>query len=191
MGEEESTIYFLVIETECLHENETKKEIQERSEPYHNDIGNSRPTTYSDLLQQIDSVAKRANRMNRGNDGRNRIIPSVDFESDNAGDESCLRPASSLKNTAVHESMGGGSMYLNSSTNCIDEENKTKIRMIRNLIDDAIKIVEKSIPTLKPLLQRVSHGYDSGNDTYEAFCDGTNIIVNIFSYIPKCKTNTS
>ncbi len=167
------------------------------------DSGNLRPTNHLDLLQQIEDVTKltkpRKKRRGNVNNDHERIIPSAVFEADNAGDDSCLRPSSDLNNISVDESMGGGHMYcdsgtmksLHSNTNDLGDEIKFKIRAIRNLIVDAIKIVEKSIPTLKSLLQRVSHGYDGFNDTYEAFCDGSIIIVNIFSYLPKYESNAS
>ena len=183
--------------------NSVGKEIQDCTPTNQIDSGNLRPTTHLDLFRQIDDVTKLTKRSKKwrvnNNNEYDRIIPSAAFEADNAGDDSCLRPSSDLNNIAVDESMGGGHMYcdpgtvksLNSSMNGFRDDIKLKICAIRNLIVDAIKIVEKSIPTLKSLLQRVCHGYDGSNDTYEAFCDGSIIIMNIFSYVPKYESDTS
>lgn len=118
-------------------------------------------------------------------------------ESDNAGDDTCLRPSSSLTNVTVDTSMGGGKMFCDANTvdalnsGNMNEETKRKISRIRKMLGEAIKIVKDSIPSLETLVRRVSHGYDSENGTYEAFCDGRNIIVNLFSYLHKVHPNHS
>merc|ERR1712038_1049184 len=60
-----------------------------------------------------------------------------------------------------------------------------KILLLRNALEEASQLVQRSIPSTKDLLTTIRVGYDGKNDTYEAFCVGSTIVVNLFAYLPK------
>lgn len=147
------------------------------------------------LQEQID-LAGSVNRHKR-NTGSNphvldSIIPEADFGQDDGGDDdTCLRPSSQLKPVPCEIGLGGGTMHCDTIAesaiihNTLSEDQKARIVTLRNTLNDAIALVERGIPSVSKLLPRIREGYDTANDTYEAFCDGTYIIVNLHSYMYK------
>uniref|UniRef100_A0A6U6CTT5 Uncharacterized protein n=1 Tax=Odontella aurita TaxID=265563 RepID=A0A6U6CTT5_9STRA len=160
---------------------------------------NHAPATLRDLERQIAQISsatdvtkggKRRKRRGGGEDeDLSPIIPASYFGQDDAGTDSCLRPSSQLQCAQVDESLGGGSLLCDPGAargiGLLQGSTKARICSLRAALEEALDLVLASIPSLGLLLKRVRHGYDSSNDTYEAFCDGTQIVVNLFAYLPK------
>lgn len=152
---------------------------------------------FSDLEAQIQEVSKRAvpEKGSKNRSSSNSIIPESMFENDNAGNDICLRPSSSLVEVQVDENLGSGSIWFDKqSATQVQNKNfnvsSTLILLLRQTLVEAKDIVRKCIPPLSTLLNLVLDGYDSNNNTYEAFCNGNQIIVNLYSFIPKLGTRT-
>jgi len=152
------------------------------------------PATAADLMEQI----RRANQKGKGKKKGGccesdlpPIIPQTEFEGDNAGDDTCLRPASSLEDVPVDASLGGGSMFCDARSASEIQNGTWSARLrsdvsaLREHLNSANDLVRGSIPSLGQLLQRVKAGFDADNDDYEAFCNGTHIVVNLHAFKPK------
>eukprot|EP00591_Stephanopyxis_turris_P010408 CAMPEP_0195525508 /NCGR_PEP_ID=MMETSP0794_2-20130614/25991_1 /TAXON_ID=515487 /ORGANISM="Stephanopyxis turris, Strain CCMP 815" /LENGTH=990 /DNA_ID=CAMNT_0040655987 /DNA_START=150 /DNA_END=3122 /DNA_ORIENTATION=+ len=155
-------------------------------------------TSAAELQQQIERINRSIR--DKGEKLKNRngtdlppIISEADFGCDDSGHDSCLRPSSSLQNIPVGFSLGGGALLCDqNAADAIKNgkwstQIKARIASLRNVLGEATDIVRKGIPSLDSLLERIRPGYDSSNDTYEAFCDGTQIIVNLHAYMPKLR----
>mmetsp|Transcript_33108 Transcript_33108/g.50043 ORF Transcript_33108/g.50043 Transcript_33108/m.50043 type:complete len:1085 (+) Transcript_33108:339-3593(+) len=152
-----------------------------------------------DLEAQIARITRTVGRKRRNtygvdDDGLDSIIPEANFGSDDAGTDTCLRSSSALQCINVDDSLGGGSLLCDERTisdlrnNAWSSSAKTQLAALRQLLDESIDVVRRCTPSLSPLLSRVRHGYDSNNDTYEAFCDGKRIVVNLYTYMPRLPT---
>ncbi len=157
-------------------------------------------TNFAHLEEQIKNVTKRVTSKKRTQDGGdkpNPIIPESLFEDDNAGNDVCLRPSSSLVKMDVSTAFGGDCIWFDKTSAAqirsgkFNLQNQRKIALMRNVLEEAKRVVCESIPSTKVLLQRVMAGYDAKNDTYEAFCNGHCIIVNLFAYTPKLISQSS
>merc|ERR1712043_139192 len=62
---------------------------------------------------------------------------------------------------------------------------KNKIHSLQKIFEEAKSIVCQSMPSLNTLIECVVIGYDGQNNDYEGFCNGNQIIINLYSYIPK------
>jgi len=148
------------------------------------------PKSRDDLEQQIKRVSQIAS-----NQTENSIIPEADFPDDAAGHDCCLRKSSTLKKVAVDATLGGGHIYCdNTSATAIknrewSNEKQRKVFALRGILKEASNMVRQSIPSLTTLLGRVHAGYDGDNNTYEAFCDGERVIVNLFANMFKLAGN--
>jgi hypothetical protein len=163
------------------------------------------PTTAADLMKQIQKTnqlnKKGSKKRKQGccgsDDHLDPLIPATDFEDDNAGEDSCIRPTSSLQDVAVDASLGGGSMLCdaNSASDLQNGNLSAALRLdvlsLRGHLQTAMDIVRKSIPSLDQMLQRVRPGFDAANDDYEAFCDGTHIVVNLHTFRAKLRTTAN
>lgn len=147
------------------------------------------------LQEQISRVTrisennKKRKRRGECGDDLAPIIPETEFGNDDAGHDSCLRPSSSLQSVAVDNSLGGGSLLCDPGTALVlhtwNDAKKARVAALREVLREASAMVCQSIPSLDLLLRRVRHGFDAANDTYEAFCDGRQIVVNLHAYLPK------
>jgi len=115
------------------------------------------------------------------------------FAADNAGDDHCIRPSSDLTDIQVDESLGGGNMLFDREV-AATVQNKSfprtiadKIVILRKALDEASRMVLRSIPSTRELLDTIRVGYDGKNNSYEAFCDGSRIVVNLFACLPKAQ----
>jgi hypothetical protein len=180
------------VEDDCDVEDLTDAMISPKSTHGRSQTGNYEPTTAADLKNKIQGVTRKCKHNNE-----NAIIPASEFEKDNAGEDSCLRPASSLQEIPVDNSLGGGSLFCDAqSANEIKNGEwnvalRSNIAALRGYLDTAIVIVRESIPSLHHLLIEknvVRPGFDGANDDYEGFCNETHIIINLHAFRPKLKT---
>jgi hypothetical protein len=110
------------------------------------------------------------------------------FALDQAGPNDCIRPSSQMQAIQVGIDYGEDSILCDEDTAKAIQSNNfngtamTKIKNLRHYLREAIKLIKNSIPILSPLLETVHHGYDANNDTYEAFFDGNQIVVNLFAF---------
>jgi len=154
------------------------------------------PTTVADLMQQI----RRANQKGKGGKSRQGqsedlppIIPQSEFESDNAGQDTCLRPSSLLQDVQVDDSLGGGSILCDADTASAIQNGTwnmsfgSDVLALRQHLKVANDLIRDSIPSLAQLLQRVKSGFDADNVEYEGFCNGTHIIINLNAFRPKLR----
>jgi len=147
------------------------------------------PTTTTDL----DNLIKEATGRRGGSEG----VGGGAFGRDNAGSDDCIRPSSEMSLVKVGGSFGGGSILCDESTaaslrrNSFSRQNRDKVATLREALDDACSIVRKSMPSIGALLDKVHHGYDGKNDSYEAFYDGgeERIVVNLYAFLPKISLN--
>ena len=147
-------------------------------------------------IAQIALAAERGCKRNQQGEATDLqpIIPEADFGQDDAGNDTCLRPSSQLQSIEVDASLGGGTLLCDARAIVAIRDRKwsatakRRIVTLREVLQDATKIVRQSMPTIDPLLHRIRPGYDYSNDTYEAFCDGRQIIVNLHSYMPKMRS---
>ncbi len=153
-----------------------------------------------DLLKQI----RRANRAGGGED--RPIIPESAFGSDDAGSETCLRPSSALQRIVTSgPHLGEGELFCDAKTaaalSSLSSSSSSsassawsprtcrRLRALRVLLRRATALVEAAIPSAKVLLPRIKDGFDQSNLTYEGFCDGNIIIVNLSTYMSKLRTD--
>mmetsp|Transcript_31284 Transcript_31284/g.40237 ORF Transcript_31284/g.40237 Transcript_31284/m.40237 type:complete len:542 (+) Transcript_31284:1735-3360(+) len=146
------------------------------------------------LLKQISETNKR--RAGNGKHGFGSIIPPTSFAEDGAGNENCLRASSTLTAVKVSQDLGGGELLCDTKT-ANELKNTTtphalwpasrrrRIAALRSLLSDAVNTLGTAIPSAKVLLERVVAGIDCPNTTYEAFCDGEILFINLASYLPK------
>jgi hypothetical protein len=108
----------------------------------------SAPTTMNDIENQIKRVSQRAKsrkRNNHGNVANNTIIPEAMFENDNAGNDCCLRPSSSLTSVNVSAAFGGGFIWFDNisaaqvENDKFEAEHQNKIVKLREILDKAKK----------------------------------------------------
>ena len=144
----------------------------------------------------IDQLISKANKRARAKGGEGNIIPSADFADDGPGTETCLKPASQLKKITVDAAFGGGEMYVDASSETIlscppiqgpgawSPSRCARLVAVRDMCKKATKLIGDSIPSIRPLLPRVADGFDT-NVSYEAFCNGTQVIVNFAAFISK------
>ncbi len=105
----------------------------------------------------------------------------------------CLPPLSSFSVVRVGSKFGGGSILCDASTarkiksNIFDKEKRERISILRGAFDEAMGIIENSLPFLSSLLDKVNVGYDGGNDSYEGFYDGEEgkVFINIYAFFSK------
>jgi hypothetical protein len=163
----------------------------------------ARPSSFQDVARRINDVTKVANNISKearlkkdAVEEFSSIIPETAFGDDDAGLDSCLRPSSTLTAVDVDEVLGGGSLLCDSQAASEiragkwDASKCRKIVELRKLLGQAINLIGNFIPSLTSLLGRVRHGCDSANNDYEAFCDGRQIVVNLFSYSHRSTTTT-
>lgn len=149
--------------------------------------------SYADLEEQIQKVT----RQRRGRSDDDMIIPPAHFGKDDAGQESCLVSNSTLESVAVDACLGGGSLLCDAASvsdidsGAWDTSTRGRICVLRSILNEAVALVRRSIPSLAPLLARVRHGYDAVNDTYDAFCDGRQVVINLYSYMSKLPSGAS
>lgn len=152
----------------------------------------SMPTTFARIEEKIRNINQKVSE----NENMNSMIQGSAFENDNAGNDCCLQPSSSLIRMNVDDDLGSGSMWFdNTSASQIESgefpvETKNAIFTLRKSLDEAKHIVRRSIPSLDTVLKRVIAGFDANNYTYYAFCNGSQIVMNLFSYIPKLSSTT-
>lgn len=150
------------------------------------------PQNIADRVRDIDEEIKVVVNKNKiekiGDDSK---LSGGAFAADNAGNEDCIRPSSDLTDIRVDNSLGGGNILFDRDT-VAEIKSKSfpratcdKIVMLRSALEDACQIIQHSIPSTKELLTTIRVGYDGQNDGYEAFCDGSRIVVNLFAYLPK------
>ena len=142
-----------------------------------------------DRINEVCQSARSRKRAQNGEEKENYIIPASNFVDNKAAKNSCIRRNSSLAIVPVDETCGGDSLWCDKHTSLsiqngsFDLETRKKISTLRVILEEASSLVEKSIPSLRDLLTRIKPGYDFENDTYEAFCDGECIIVNLFAFM--------
>jgi len=123
------------------------------------------------------------------------VIPGKDFQDDMPGNDSCLRPSSSLLQVNVNQPLGGGTMMVDPKNaediNSWRTNDKRNIRQLREMLNEATDLVRTYVPRLEPLLGRLRHGYDGENGTYEAYFDGFHIVFNLYAYLPKLRSSSS
>jgi len=159
------------------------------------------PTTAADLMQQIRRANQKGKRGKKNMQGQPEDLPPIisqsEFERDNAGQDTCLRPNSSLQIVQLDNSLGGGLIFCDADTaNAI--KNGTwnasvcsDVIALRQDLKAANDLIRDSIPSLGQLLQRVRSGFDAENVEYEGFCDGTNVVINLNAFRPKLRTTSN
>ena len=60
----------------------------------------------------------------------------------------------------------------------------SRLIAVREMRKKATKLIGESIPSIRPLLPRIVDGFDT-NVSYEAFCNGSQVIINIAAFISK------
>ena len=94
---------------------------------------------------------------------------------------------------AVETNLGGGTIFCDEATVAAihskswDALTCNRISNLRSVLDDAIDRVGECIPSAKPLLGVIKHGYDSANEHLYGFCSHRRgqIVVNLFAYMKK------
>uniref|UniRef100_A0A6S8YFX9 Uncharacterized protein n=1 Tax=Chaetoceros debilis TaxID=122233 RepID=A0A6S8YFX9_9STRA len=165
------------------------KSTQVKTVPTSAQVAKTVPTSYADLVGKMETISDQARK--RGS----KLVGGMGFEAGNAGNDEHIRPSSKLVKFHVDQSYGGGSILCDQTTvddirnHSLSSTKRSKIRIIRNAMDEACNIIRRSIPSSTELLKVVFAGYDGNNDEYEAFCDGSQIVVNLFAYLPKVDEN--
>lgn len=169
-----------------------KKECCKRKHTSRTTTGNSiEGGAFYDLNDTIKKVMGTQRSDGTPENEDNRIIPETHFpDNDQSGQDSCLRPSSKLILVEVDDSLGGGSVLCDALTarsilTSWDTASKAKLKALRESLREAISTVQQCVPTLNGLLRRIRDGYDAANNDYEAFCDGTRIVVNLHTYMPR------
>ena len=138
----------------------------------------------------LDELIKKAVR--KTDIGVPKAAGGGEFTEDNAGPDDCIRPSSQLLSIKVDELYvdgGSGTMMCDRETvkaieqGTFDRNTAKKIKSLRLALQEAMELIGRSIPSMDALLKRVQVGYDSKNDSYEAFYDGEQIVVNLFSFL--------
>jgi hypothetical protein len=60
-----------------------------------------------------------------------------------------------------------------------------RLAALRHLLTKALEVLTAAVPSSAALLPRVRGAVDAANTTYDAFCDGAIIVVNLASFLPK------
>ena len=148
----------------------------------------------SNVLDLIMKAKKRA----AAPGANGNIIPETAFVDDGAGNENCLKPTAQLQLIIAADIFGGGEIFADAKNAPIlssrseggqaewPSKRCQRLLAIRTMCKKAVALIGKSIPSIESLLLRVKDGFDS-NTSYEAFCNGNNIIVNFAAFLPKLK----
>ena len=121
-----------------------------------------------------------------------QAFPKSKAAPDDAGPDDPVS-ISELTPIAVEACLGGGTICCDEATVAAiyskswDASTCNRIRNLRRVLDDAIERVGECIPTAKPLLGLIKHGYDSVGDRYFGFCSYKRgqIIINLYAYSKK------
>ena len=170
------------------------------------------------LLSQIENTKRRVNMLSSS--ASNTIIPASAFQIDQIERSQCLQPTSDLLSVRVSDSVGGGTLMMDSvsqtglrtflqsqesssSSSSINNNNNNKLSKfkwdnilcqkicyLRNLLNDSINLVKEAIPSIHTFLPLILHGFDE-NITYEAFCGPQHIVINIAAFVSKLPSNFS
>mmetsp|Transcript_24710 Transcript_24710/g.37307 ORF Transcript_24710/g.37307 Transcript_24710/m.37307 type:complete len:956 (+) Transcript_24710:69-2936(+) len=132
------------------------------------------------LEQQIERVRPAAS-IGKDDD---EIIPNSDFADDHAEDDCGLRASSNLKKVSLN---GSTPLYCDSRTAATIQQGEwnqtTRVLKLHRQLQTAMALIRQSIPSLTTLLNHsVYAGYDGQNDTYEGFCNGQHIVINLFAF---------
>jgi hypothetical protein len=186
---------------ECSIENATDvvrkaKKIEKEASDFlhHAKVHEVNGATEIGTLKNSEGNVNVLNDLIRRRSSKNNDIGNVGggaFEDDNAGKDKCLRPSSQLSPVKLN----GQYMLVDDTTadhirrKTFDQKKRKQISLLRESLEEACSIIQKTIPALCQLLDTVQIGYDGRNDSYEAYYDGTRIVINFFAFLSKLNSS--